>query len=113
MLRSVVSQFEEDVDQNLLTSMLRPEEDTANQSKGFGIHNACLRPEFDLDIFQMEVEGEENNPTGRFRRKRPNPISKPAGHGLNIGWTASTKPKAITSTARIATAEVKRFCRME
>ena len=41
---------------------------------------ACVQTEFDLSTIQMEVEGEENVPTGRFRRKRLNPSNKPAGN---------------------------------
>ena len=31
------------------------------------LRKACLQTEFDLDMIQMEVEGEENMPTGQFR----------------------------------------------
>ena len=76
LLRSVVSHFEEVVDLNLLTSMLRSEEDSVTQSKSLHIQNACLRPEFDLDIIQMEVEGEENRPTDCFCWKMIKPHFK-------------------------------------
>ena len=52
-----------------------------------------------LIVIQMEVDREESKPTGRFRRKRFNPIFKPVGqwpehwHGL----IAYTKPTDITS----------------
>ena len=38
---------------------------------------ACAHNGFDLNVVQMEVEGER--PTGRFRRKRLNDSRKPAG----------------------------------
>ena len=39
-----------------------------------------MNGDFDLNMIQMEVEGEENIPTGRFRRKRLNPTSKSIGN---------------------------------
>ena len=38
---------------------------------------ACAQTKFNLNVIQMEVEGER--PTGRFRRKRLNDSHKPTG----------------------------------
>ena len=53
-------------DPSPLTGLPRSEEVT----RGNGI---------DLQSIEMEVEGEQNIPTGRFRRKRLNPTTKPLG----------------------------------
>ena len=53
-------------DPTLLTGLPRSEEVT---------HGTVV----DLQSIQMEVEGEQNIPTGRFRRKRLNPTTRPSG----------------------------------
>jgi hypothetical protein len=40
---------------------------------------ACSKTTVDLGVMQMEVEGEDEKPTGRFRSKRSNDRYKPAG----------------------------------
>ena len=40
---------------------------------------ACSKTKVDLGVIQMEVEGEDEKPTGRFRSKRSNGSFKPAG----------------------------------
>ena len=37
-----------------------------------GLRGACLETEFNFNVIQMEVEGEQRIPTGRFRKKRLN-----------------------------------------
>ena len=104
MLRSAVSQSEAVVDQNLLTSMLRSKEDTVTPKS--------LRPEFNLDIFQMEVEGRRINPQVGFVGKDTTPRQNQQVDGLSTGLTASTKPKAIASTVRMASWGENSCCRM-
>ena len=45
------------------------------------IGDACAKSRINLDVIQMEVEseGETQKPTGRFRRKRMNETTSPAG----------------------------------
>ena len=45
----------------------------------YKLQDACIQPKVDLGIIQMEVEGENNKPTGRFRKLRPNETMKPQG----------------------------------
>ena len=40
---------------------------------------ACSKTRVDLGIIQVEVEGENDKPTGRYRSKRSNGSFKPAG----------------------------------
>ena len=40
---------------------------------------ACPETRVDLGIIQMEVEGENDKPTGRYRSQRPDSSFKPAG----------------------------------
>ena len=40
---------------------------------------ACSKTRVDLGIIQMEVEGEDDKPTGRYRSTRSNGSFKPAG----------------------------------
>ena len=49
------------------------------------VGSACLETKFDLNAVQMEVEGEDEKPTGRFRSKRSNDALKPAGN-LPTHW---------------------------
>ena len=39
----------------------------------------CSQTKVDLNVIQMEVEGENDKPTGRFRRQRLSDSYKPAG----------------------------------
>ena len=77
MLRSTVSQFKVNRKLNPLTGLPRSDDVVP---RSCSVQRACISSDFDFDVVQMEVEGEENTPTGKFRRKRLNPIVKPAGN---------------------------------
>ena len=64
-----------------LTGLPRSDEVAIDHSRKVEkvLSRACFQSEFDLNLIQMEVEGEHNTPTGRFRRKQLNPTNKPIG----------------------------------
>ena len=46
---------------------------------------ACSQTKVVHNVIQMEVEGENEKPTGRFRRKRLMKATSPQENGLSIG----------------------------
>ena len=64
---------------NVLKSLWDALKSTMTSLPAAPVRLASAHNEFDLSVIQMEVEGENRIPTGRFRRKRLNDSHKPAG----------------------------------
>ena len=56
-----------------------PENQTVLKSLRELLSMACSKTKVHLGVLQMEVEGEDDKPTGRYRTKRSNGSFKPAG----------------------------------
>ena len=64
---------------NVLKSLRDMLKSTVDSLPAAPVRLACTHNGFDLNLIQMEVEGENGAPTGRFRWKRLNDSHKPAG----------------------------------